>query len=106
MPAVIYSVCATLPGEDLARAYVEWLTGGDPSHVARVVASGASEGSVWREVGTGGRPRVMARYVFPSRTAFDRYVREDAPALRAEGLAKFGPETGVLMGRSVSEAAE
>ena len=51
------------------------------------------------------RPRVMARYVFPSREAFDRYVREVAPALRAEGLAKFGPQTGVLMERSVSEVA-
>lgn len=105
MPAVVYSVCATLPVEELARAYVAWLTEGHPSHIDQVVAGGASEGSAWREVGGSGRPRVMARYVFPSREAFDRYVRDVAPALRAEGLAKFGPQTGVLMERSVSEVA-
>jgi len=106
MPPVVYSVCATLPGEDLARDYVAWLTEGHPSHIGRVLEGGAIEGSAWREVGASGRPRVMARYVFPSREAFDRYVLEVAPALRAEGLAKFGPQTGVSMERSVSEAAE
>lgn len=84
MPPVVYSVCATLPGEDLARDYVAWLTEGHPSHIGRVLEGGAIEGSAWREVGASGRPRVMARYVFPSREAFDRYVLEVAPALRAE----------------------
>ncbi len=106
MPPVVYSVCATLPGEDLARAYIAWPTAGHPSHVDQVVAGGASEGTAWREVGVDGPPRVMARYVFPSREAFDRYVRDVAPVLRAEGMAKFGSQTGVFMERSVSEGIE
>jgi hypothetical protein len=103
MPAVVYSVCATFPVEELAREYVAWLTEGQPSHVAQVLTGGASEGTVWREVGAAGRRRILARYVFPSRESFDRYVREFAPSLRAEGLARFGPDKGVSMERSVSE---
>lgn len=103
MPAVVYSVCATFPVEELAQEYVAWLTEGQPSHVAQVLTGGASEGTVWREAGAAGPPRIMARYVFPSRESFDRYVREFAPALRAEGLARFGPDKGVSMERSVSE---
>lgn len=103
MPDLVYSVCATLPGEALVQAYIAWLTEGHPSHIEQVVQGGAIEGSAWREVGAAGPPRVMARYVFPSREAFDRYVREVAPSLRADGLAKFGPQAGVVMVRSVSE---
>lgn len=106
MAPIVYSVCATLPGEDLARDYVAWLTEGHPSHIGRVLEGGATEGTAWRAVGEIGPPRVMARYVFPSREAFDRYVRDVAPVLRAEGMAKFGPQTGVFMERSVSEVIE
>jgi hypothetical protein len=36
-----------------------------------------------------------SRYDFPSREAFDRYEREHAPRLRAEGLRLFPTEHGV-----------
>ena len=36
-----------------------------------------------------GLPRVMAQYTFHDRAAYERYVRETAPALRAEGIAGF-----------------
>ncbi|MBL8760676.1 MAG: hypothetical protein JNL50_05170 [Phycisphaerae bacterium] len=104
MARVVYSVCATLPNEALAGAYVSWLLGagaGD-GHVGQVMAGGATEGTVWREIGEGSI-RVMSRYVFPGREAFDRYVREVAPGLRAEGLARFGALAGVSMERTVCE---
>jgi hypothetical protein len=41
------------------------------------------------------------RYRFHSREAFDRYERETAPRLRAEGLQLFPPERGIAYRRSV-----
>jgi hypothetical protein len=45
----------------------------------------------------------MSRYEFASREAFDRYVSEAAPRLRAEGLAKFGQDRGVSYLRYVGQ---
>lgn len=96
-----YMVIATLPSEAVAEEYVEWLLGG---HVAAVAEGGATVGEVIRlDVEDGDPPRVMSRYEFASRGAFERYVREVAPALRAEGLEKFGPGRGVGYQRFVGE---
>jgi hypothetical protein len=48
---------------------------------------------------------VETQYVFPSRKAFDTYVRDHAPALRADGLKHFPPESGVTYERQVAEVA-
>lgn len=98
MGRIAYTVVATLPSEALARAYVEWLQDG---HIDAVVAGGAERGSIVVIEEPASPRRVEARYEFASREAFDRYVTEVAPPLRAEGLARFGPEHGVVFERRV-----
>jgi hypothetical protein len=51
------------------------------------------------------RAVVEVQYVFPSRKAFDTYLRDHAPALRADGLKHFPPESGVTSTRQVAEIA-
>ncbi|HLP83206.1 MAG TPA: hypothetical protein VK157_02560 [Phycisphaerales bacterium] len=97
---ILYAVIATLPDEPTRRRYVDWLLGG---HIQQVCAGGATAASVIR---LDGQPlRVMARYTFPTRDALERYIATDAPRLRAEGLALFGPETGVSFERLTGEVA-
>jgi hypothetical protein len=97
MPRVLYSVIAMLPDESTAQEYIGWLRGG---HIAEVVRAGAESGMVVR-VDSAERPRVVAQYVFGSRAALERYIAEDAPRLRADGLAKFPQSRGVLFERQV-----
>ncbi|MFA6044983.1 MAG: DUF4286 family protein [Phycisphaerales bacterium] len=101
MSRLSYVVTATLPDESLALEYQQWLLGG---HIQQVVAGGATHAEVVRILEPAAPLRVQARYGFPSRAALDRYIKEFAPALRAEGLAKFGDrvsfvrEVGELLG--------
>jgi len=48
---------------------------------------------------------VETQYVFPSRKAFDTYIRDHAPALRADAVKHFPPESGVTWERQVAEIA-
>ena len=48
---------------------------------------------------------VETQYVFPSRRAFETYLRDHAPALRADGLKHFPPESGITYSRQVAEIA-
>jgi len=48
---------------------------------------------------------VETQYVFPSRKALDGYLRDHAPALRADGLKHFPPESGVTFSRQIAEIA-
>ncbi len=102
MGKIAYMVVATLPNVAMADDYVAWLKGG---HIQAVVEGGAMVGEVTRldAEQVGGAARVMSRYEFASRRAFDRYVAEVAPRLRAEGLARFGPDRGVGYQRLVGE---
>ncbi len=105
MPAIVYTVTATLPTPELAEAYVAWLRGG---HVDQVIDAGAHSGIIVRLDPTlaeqeAGSRRVQTQYVFASRDALDHYVRHHAPALRADGLSRFGPETGVTFERIIGE---
>jgi hypothetical protein len=43
--------------------------------------------------------------VFPSRKAFDTYLHDHAPALRADGQKHFPPESGITYERQVAEIA-
>ncbi|MEZ6319076.1 MAG: hypothetical protein R3B49_10050 [Phycisphaerales bacterium] len=98
MEAIAYTVRATVPSAGVAEEYVGWLVGG---HVAAVVRGGAESGEVVR-VSDPAEPIVVeVRYRFPDRGAFDRYEREHAPALRAEGRARFGPERGIVFERTI-----
>jgi hypothetical protein len=96
MPRTAYTVIATLPDPQTADEYVRWLTGG---HIAAVLRGGAESGMVVRIEEPAAPLQVESRYVFPSREGYDRYIREVAPDLRADGLRKFGPERGIRMER-------
>lgn len=103
MLRIAYTVIATFPNRDLAKAYIDWLTSG---HVQAVLAGGAASGVVVEISDPADPPQVESRYVFPDRDALDRYVREVAPALRADGLQRFGPERGVRMERRIGQIIE
>ena len=99
-----YAVTATLPSLSVRDEYVAWLTGGTAGHghIADVIAAGATSGEVILLDGEGS-PRVQARYTFANRAAFVAYVRDHAPRLRAEGLARFG-SSGITFDRTAGEA--
>lgn len=97
---ILYAVIATLPDESTRARYVDWLLQG---HIQQVCAGGATSASVIR---LDGQPlRVMARYSFSTRDDLERYIATHAPRLRAEGLALFGPETGVTFERLTGQVA-
>lgn len=102
MAELAYTVRATLVDAEQAEVYIRWLLGG---HIAAVIAGGASGATVIRldAIAGEGRVRVEVRYSFLSREAFDTYVRDHAPALRAEGQRLFGPTSGATFERSVGE---
>lgn len=101
MPRLVYTVTARLPDAAWAERYVAWLIGG---HTAAVVRGGALGADVVRlDPGADPGRTVEARYLFPDRATFDRYIADFAPALRAEGLALFGPATGVQFERRTGE---
>ena len=99
MPAISYSVVATLPDEKTRSEYVEWLQSG---HVDAVVRAGAHTGVILRVEEPASPPQVETRYVFTTREDYERYIRDAAQALRAEGLRQFPPERGIRFERRVA----
>lgn len=102
MSAIAYTVSATLPDDSVASRYIAWLEDG---HLDAVIKAGAHSAMIVRmdKERTGDPPRVETRYIFATRASFDAYVKHHAPALRADGLKLFGPESGVRFSRSIGE---
>jgi hypothetical protein len=104
MPTILYTVRATCPNLHIRGRFLSWLT---PDHVAEVMKGGASAVRIVlpdRE-GDAAPAVVETQYVFPSRKALETYLRDHAPALRADGLKHFPPESGVTFARQVAEIA-
>jgi Domain of unknown function (DUF4286) len=104
MPKILYTVRATLPTVQLRGRYLAWLV---PDHVLAVQAGGAEGARVVlpdREPADG-PATVEAHYVFPSRKAFETYLRDHAPTLRADGLKHFPAENGITYARQIAEIA-
>jgi hypothetical protein len=99
MAELCYTVSATLPDAKLAQTWLSWLR---DQHIAEVLAGGATGAEVVQMDGTPYTYEV--RYRFPSREVFQRYEQEHAPRLRAEGLALFPIEKGVVYRRSLGES--
>lgn len=95
-----YSVIATFPDQSLAAEYVAWLKGG---HVQQVVAGGAVSAEVIHLEEPPTPIQIESRYIFAGRAEFDRYLRDHAPRLRTEGLARFGAGRGVTFQRRVGK---
>lgn len=104
MPSILYTVRASCPSLPVRGRFLAWLS---PNHVLAVMQGGATAVRIVlpdRESDTA--PAVVeTQYVFPSRRAFDTYVRDHAPALRADGLKHFPPESGVTYSRQIAEIA-
>lgn len=98
MEAFEYTVTATFRDTAIRPEYVAWQRDG---HVQAVVAGGALRAEV-SEVDAGPGAAVKTRYLFPDRNAYERYVRETAPSLRADGMKRFPPERGVSMVRETA----
>jgi hypothetical protein len=97
MPPISYTVAAIIPNESLAAEYAAWL----PGHVGDVVKAGASSGQIVRIMDPAQPIRIESRYVFADRPAFDRYLADHAPTLRADGFKRFPPELGIQFQRQV-----
>ncbi|MBL0869008.1 MAG: DUF4286 family protein [Phycisphaerales bacterium] len=100
MGMVVYSVTAVLPSAEIAGQYARWLVEG---HVQAVIQGGARTANVTAWDGEGAVWKVEAVYEFEDRGALDRYMREFAPGLRAEGLARWGGVEGIRFERRVGD---
>lgn len=104
MANVWYAVTATLPSPAIADEYVRWLEDG---HLDQVLEGGAHSAMIVRLERTAGDElpaearQVLTQYIFSTRELFDRYVQHHAPALRADGLKRFGPDRGVKFERRI-----
>lgn len=96
MSAVAYTVTATFPDQATAGRYLAWLEDG---HVDAVIRHGAHSGMIIRIEDPSEPIRVETRYIFPTRQTFETYLRDGAPALRAEGVRLFPPGSGVSFER-------
>lgn len=97
---IVHTVAATLPDRRSADDYVRWLEGG---HIGAVLELGAHSALVVRITDPAAPIRIESRYIFSTRTLFDRYIERHAVALRADGLKRFPPESGVTFARTVGE---
>ncbi len=110
MPSILYTVRASCPSIQQRGRYLSWLS---PNHVVEVMKGGATGVRIVLpdRVTDPARPELAERavvetqYTFPSRKAFDTYVRDFAPALRADSLKHFPPESGITTERQVAEIA-
>ncbi|MFW5920545.1 MAG: DUF4286 family protein [Polyangiales bacterium] len=96
---IAYTVRCEIEDAGVAGEWVQWMRG---EHLADVCAAGAIEATLVR-LDLEAALTFEARYLFESAEAFERYEREHAPALRAEGLARFPLERGLRYSRSVGE---
>lgn len=104
MPDILYTVRATCPSIQVRGRFLSWLS---PNHVMGVMQGGATGARIVLPDQAAGDARavVETQYVFPSRKAFDAYVRDHAPALRSNALSHFPAASGVTWERQVAEIA-
>jgi hypothetical protein len=104
MPQILYTVRASCRDDQQRGRYLAWLS---PNHVMELMKGGASGVRIVLPDRAGDSDRVVVetQYTFPSRKAFDDYVRLHAPALRADGLKHFPVDSGITYERQVAEIA-
>ncbi len=93
-----YTVRCEFDDAAVAQRWLDWM---EREHLADVCAAGARRAEAIR---FDGPPTCCeARYLFDSREAYDAYVRDHAPRLRAEGLKRFPIELGLRYTRTMGE---
>lgn len=93
----VYTVRIEAPSELVRDELLAWL---EDDHAGDVVRAGALDAEI---VALDGSLAIECRYRFASRAAFEAYEAGPAEALRSDGRARFGPERGVRMSRSIGE---
>lgn len=95
-----YTVCCRFTGDDptVANRWLDWLR---ETHIADVIRGGAAGAEIVRM--TADVPAFEIRYRFATAAGFARYLSEQAPALRADGLKKFPLELGLEYSRTDGE---
>jgi len=104
MPAILYTVRAACKDVQQRGRYLSWLS---PNHVVELMKHGATGVRIVLpdRAGDTAPAVVETQYTFPSRKTFDDYIRDHAPALRADGLKHFPPDSGITYERQVAEIA-
>ena len=99
-----YSVWGTFSGARAkanSDAWVNWLQN---EHIAEVLKCGAERAEIVRWDGEDTQVQLEIRYWFRDRADFQRYERDEAPRLRAEGLRRFPPaDFGLSFRRATGE---
>ncbi|MEW6434071.1 MAG: DUF4286 family protein [Myxococcota bacterium] len=99
--AFAYTVVGDFDDATVAGEWVDWLRNG---HLQAVLDGGAQAAELVRLEPTAAAPlRFEVRYRFADLSAFQRYEQHHAPALRADGLARFPPSRGVRLSRVLGE---
>jgi hypothetical protein len=87
--AVVYEVNLDLDAA-IRDDYLAWLD----AHIAEICAlpgfTGAQRFEVIDPAAAAGRISLCVQYALRDKAALDAYLRDHAPRLRAEGVAKFG----------------
>jgi len=96
MTQYAYTVIATFADEPTASEYLAWLR---EEHMADVLRSGALSAHAIRIQDPPVPLQVEVRYTFASRDAYDAYIANAAPTLRARGLERFPPARGITFVR-------
>ncbi len=92
-----YSVACrfSVVDRELPGKWIAWLKEG---HIADVIACGARSAEIIELDDS--MPHFEIRYEFDNRKAFDDYLANHAPRLRAEGLERFPLDLGLEFKRS------
>ncbi len=96
-----YQVTANLKDQESTERYLKWLFSG---HVKAVCRWAESAEVVHLQTSGETSNRVMSVYWFHSQSDFDRYEREGAPDLRAEGIQLSEALGGILFERELGWA--
>ncbi|MEK6644560.1 MAG: DUF4286 family protein [Planctomycetota bacterium] len=94
MSRVFYEVMATAHDPAVEAAWVQWMR---DKHLSDMRAAGAVSARLIKLDSPG---EYAAQYVFESRAAYDSYLCDQAPRLRAEGLSLFGVDAIVYSRRA------
>lgn len=88
-PSVIYEVNLDIDA-NIASEYRAWLR----EHVAEICAlpgfTGAQPFDVLDPAAADGRVQLCVQYALTDAAALETYLRDHAPRLRADGMARFG----------------
>lgn len=87
---IIYEVNLTVDDE-IEEAYGRWLH----THIAEVIALDGFLDALWTRRdpppdARGGRHHYTVAYTMRDRDAYEHYLRDHAPRLREDGVARFG----------------